>query len=124
MRLLKIVGFFQLSIILTFFILILLSLKNRLIFSLIKDKFKAAIKEENYYDNPNLRDVIDFIQTNFQCCGYRNFLAWKGTSDDGFFPASCCEKRYSLTRDTCLNAQKSAFGRGNLTKVFNKPNKC
>ncbi|CAD5116255.1 DgyrCDS5163 [Dimorphilus gyrociliatus] len=82
------------------------------------DKFKDAVEKENYYNNPSLRSVIDTIHTNFKCCGFRNYLVWKDTSDDGLYPTSCCSESYSASNQICLKAQRSAFGRGNLTNVI------
>ncbi|XP_028408422.1 tetraspanin-5-like [Dendronephthya gigantea] len=72
-----------------------------------RDKFDEIVKEKlqdtivSYRDNPDLRSLIDKVQTDFECCGVNDFNDWddniyfncsQKTTEACGVPSSCCIK--------------------------------
>jgi len=70
---------------------------------LVAEKLEDTI--ENYRNNPNLQNIIDYSQITFKCCGLNSYKDWKknvyfNCSQNG---PEACSVPYSCCREDKLN---------------------
>ncbi|XP_018644877.1 transmembrane 4 superfamily member, putative [Schistosoma mansoni] len=60
----------------------------------IREQISRVLHEDlRMYDKvAEVRQIVDFIQSNFECCGVENQSDWK-FYNNGSYPQSCCKNR-------------------------------
>jgi len=80
-----------------------------------QDKFEGALRDgiENgvqNYTSPTMKNQVDYIQDNLQCCGVQNYTDWETsafyTQHNNTFPSSCCHSVNGTTTKVCNLANK------------------
>jgi len=96
---------------------------------LYEDDFKEAInkgleKSINNYNQQQVKDGWDTMQSNLKCCGYNEYKDWQ---IHGSVPESCCLKPGEGCSDGVLNedagsAKDKIYVQGCVDKMFSKLN--